>query len=395
MAVLDEWASSTSGETPLPPSCHTGLETAPCQKATVSCRSTSLGLQTEGGNDMAADVTELLARPWREQNRHWLQQMLRIAIQLEWATIPPYLCAWWSINESPPGYIKNRLSRIWLGEMRHLGLACNLLCAFHRDGDYPHFDPLPVLNDPVTAPSYPGPLPGGVHPGLSIGLSKLTKEQVGTQFMQLEFPHPEAVQSVDAERDYSTIGEFYRRIRLFIEHSSLSISHEFQRDYPNLFSIIEDVDDALDAIDKIAAEGEGAHGSPFLPDPDDPDAEDPPLSHYYQFAEFFWQRRIVPCDSGGWGFCGDEIPWPDDIFDMAPVPRRGYWTPSAIAFDRQYTRMLDLLTGAWHRTDAGGQQMLYEAIEAMKSLTAPAQALMQIPRPNGNGNYGPCFRIIH
>jgi hypothetical protein len=142
---------------------------------------------------VSTELATLMSTPWEHRSLGWLQRMLQIAIKLELATIPPYLCAYWSIDEDKPGYIKRRLQRIVNEEMRHLGLACNLLGAFHHSPDGISADVLPILNEPGFVPTYPGPLPGGVHPGLIVSLSQLTKDQIGTQFMQIEFPHPEAV----------------------------------------------------------------------------------------------------------------------------------------------------------------------------------------------------------
>jgi hypothetical protein len=344
---------------------------------------------------MSSDVATYLAVPWDERSLPWLRNMLRLAIKLELATIPPYLCAFWSIPEDPPGYIKRRLQRILAEEMRHLAMACNLLGAIHpgaADADDPD---LPVFNHNGTVPVYPGPLPGGVHPGLIVTLKKLTKDQIGTQFMQIEFPHPDAA-TQHGQESFPTIGGFYRAISEYIAHNSIPIATSYQVECGRLFvGLIRNVQDALDAVFAIAAEGEGAHGSPFITGPGGNEV----LSHYYQFAEFFWQRKIVECN-GGWGFCGDEVDWPASILDMAAVPRGGYWTTDALRFDRQYTAILELLTQAWHAGDpVAGEQFLNQAIVRMisddpGSLQDLAIKLMSTPRPDGHGNYGPCFRLF-
>ena len=70
-------------------------------------------------------------------------------------------------------------------------------------------------------------------------------------------------------------------------------------------------------IDMIHQEGEGAHSPPF--------SSGKQLAHYFQFAQMFWERKIVPCGSNGWGFCGYRIRFPQhsDIYDMAIVPSGG------------------------------------------------------------------------
>src|SRR4051812_25644346 len=71
-------------------------------------------------------IRELMAVEERDHDLTWLMDSLQNAIALEFSTIPPYLCAWWSIkDDSDPVAIS--LKTIWKEEMRHTGLACNLL----------------------------------------------------------------------------------------------------------------------------------------------------------------------------------------------------------------------------------------------------------------------------
>ena len=44
------------------------------------------------------NIIELLNIPPEKHDINWLKQALQWAIQLELATIPPYLCAMWSIK---------------------------------------------------------------------------------------------------------------------------------------------------------------------------------------------------------------------------------------------------------------------------------------------------------
>jgi hypothetical protein len=54
-----------------------------------------------------------------------LQGSLLTAIQLEFSTIPPYLCAQWSIN-SDPSDVAGKIQGVVVQEMLHFGLACNM-----------------------------------------------------------------------------------------------------------------------------------------------------------------------------------------------------------------------------------------------------------------------------
>src|SRR5437867_1950434 len=110
-----------------------------------------------------------------EHDLMWLKKSLHAAIKLEFATIPPYLCAYWSIKGGP---VAQSVHVVFREEMLHMGLACNLLVALGGS---------PSLNAPDAVQSYPGKLPGGVHPGLDVSLQRLSLEQLNV-FLTIEYP---------------------------------------------------------------------------------------------------------------------------------------------------------------------------------------------------------------
>jgi hypothetical protein len=81
---------------------------------------------------------------------------------------------------------------------------------------------------------------------------------------------------------------------------------------------------------------------------------------------------------------------------MAKVPEGGRNNPSQEVqqlldtFNNTFKLVLDNLEAAWN---TGNQDTLNTAIGDMFSLKAPAVQLMQIPLPDGSGNYGPDFLI--
>jgi hypothetical protein len=316
----------------------------------------------------------------------WLREALQCAVELELYTIPPYLCALWSIKAlNPKDYLVQSLRAIVGQEMKHLGNACNLMTAFGWT---------PNLNRRPAPPRYPGRLPGDVHPGLRVALQPLSKDLVGTVFMQVEFPSPAAVTAY-GEQVYPTIGAFYEAIAEVIADKTIPIIGGPQLSGGEGVDLTEvtTYDQALTAVTTIRTEGEGAHGSPF--------AQDGGLAHYYRFAELFWERKIIPCGDGGWGFCGNKIVFPNasGVYPMAPVPARGYPRVStAVAFNRKYTRVLDDLQAAWSSA-TGGQQYLDHAVGIMTEpgstgLAGLARTLMDTPRPDGKGNFGPDFHYL-
>src|ERR1700730_11757675 len=72
-------------------------------------------------------------------------ELLQMAIELEFSTLPPYLYALHSIMPGTNAEASSRIRFVAMEEMVHMCLACNILNALGRN---------PVL----TAPTYPGPL---------------------------------------------------------------------------------------------------------------------------------------------------------------------------------------------------------------------------------------------
>src|SRR4029453_13647477 len=96
-------------------------------------------------------VAELIDVSKEKRDIDWLKQMLQWAIQVEFTTIPPYLCAYWSIKTS--GYVAATIYEGVREERGPFGLACNLLTTLGGT---------PAINSSTVVPVYPGPLPGGV-----------------------------------------------------------------------------------------------------------------------------------------------------------------------------------------------------------------------------------------
>jgi hypothetical protein len=81
-----------------------------------------------------------------------LHEYLYKAIQLEHATIPPYLTALYSIHPITNSDATHILRVIAVEEMLHMTLAANILNAVGGTPD---------LNRPKFVPLYPSPLPDG------------------------------------------------------------------------------------------------------------------------------------------------------------------------------------------------------------------------------------------
>ena len=99
--------------------------------------------------------------------------------------------------------------------------------------------------------------------------------------------------------------------------------------------------------------------------------------------------------SDKWVYEGDPIPFPE-VHLFTPVPADGYPNPpdsakhALQAFDGQFAELLADLDHAWA---TGNQSDLGKGIGVMRKLHSLASALMQIPRTDQAGVYGPDFRV--
>src|SRR6266446_4260905 len=100
-----------------------------------------------------------------------LQDALQTAMRLEFSTIPPYLCAEWSIDfNNDPDNVMSMIHGIVIQEMHHFALAGNMLSAIGGK--------LAVAN-PSFLTTYPtNSLPGGIHQALAVDLQPFSPGQL-------------------------------------------------------------------------------------------------------------------------------------------------------------------------------------------------------------------------
>lgn len=325
-------------------------------------------------------IVELMAVPSDGHDLQWLKESLQAAVELEFATIPPYLSAFWSVkNRFDP--VARSIRTVVMEEMLHMGLACNLLTALGGT---------PSLNTPESVPLYPGPLPGGVNPELRVSLQGLS-QSAAKLFMDIEFPEDGPV-AFAAVQTFPTIGAFYTAVLDAFQNLQPVLSEGHQLAGPLGLEKITSLEQVRQTIDLIRRQGEGSKDSP-----EDTGVDD--LAHYYRFGEIHHGRKLRKDPvTGKWGFDGDPMPFPD-VWPMAEVPLGGHQDADVTEqvrvllrqFDRIYTDMLNQLQDVWENGNSGSFD---DAESSMRSLRTPAVALMQIPIPSGSGNYGPCFRLV-
>ena len=316
---------------------------------------------------MAEDtrILELMAVPPEDHDLTWLERSLQTAIELEFATIPPYLCAEWSLKSGSGDPVRQTIHDVLREEMLHFGLMCNLVTAIGK---------VPKINSAV--PVYPRPLPGGVHPELRVPLRALSKE-AAKLFMDIEYPEHGPVFLAE---EFPTIGAFYSAIQEAFERLKPALNEAKQIAGPLALTKLNSPDDVREAIKLIKRQGEGSKDSPEDTGPND-------LAHYYRFLEIHRGKKHN----------GDPLEI-GEVRPMAEIPPGGYKPEDVSAqvgqmlldFDRTYTQMLNQLQTAW---ESGNATSLSTAIGTMIAMQTKGTALMDIPIPERTENYGPCFRL--
>ena len=328
-----------------------------------------------------------------------LRGHLQWAIELEHTTIPPYLCALYSIEPGKNLEVVEVISSVVVEEMLHLTLAANLLNAVGGR---------PRLAIPKMMPGYPRPLPHGDR-SFEVSLLRFGPEAIET-FLKVEQP---SLTGAPPESDnYETIGQFYDAIRQGFRNLSAALGEASvfcgdparqvtdQHFYSGGGRIIgvDNLASALVAVEEIVEQGEGAgHTQVWDGDSDVFHPERDEAAHYYRFHELKLGRRYRRGDTPRTGPTGDpiSIDW-DSVRPMRTNPRICYHAPGSpirVAqekFNQSYYALLQLLEEAF----GGAPRTLGSAMGAMYSLKAQAQALMQMPTEDGLATAGPTFEYV-
>ncbi|MGH3829596.1 MAG: ferritin-like domain-containing protein [Pseudonocardiaceae bacterium] len=337
-----------------------------------------------------------------------LHEYLRAAMQLEHATIPPYLTALYSIRPGTNSDACHIMRVVAVEEMLHLTLGANMLNAVGGSPD---------LTAPGFVPDYPAFLPDG-ETDFQVSRRRFSLECV-QNFLQIERPRkaPDeqsrlvhrsapkaqrlAVVPGEPSMQYYSIGEFYAEIgrgfrylhkemgdALFSGDPARQVSQEYFYSGGGALVTVTDLASAEAAIRLISEQGEGFGGQIY-----DHQRE---LAHYYRFEQLMLGKYYLAGDEPGqptgpalsvdWD---SSYPIKQDA-RLVDYPAGSELSAAAIAFNRAYAEFLGLVTKAF----TGRPDLLIEAVTVMFRLRDLMTQLMHNPIPGLDGvNAAPTFEM--
>ena len=338
-----------------------------------------------------------------------LHGYLYAGLQLEHATIPPYLTALYSVHPGKNLDAFHIIRVVAVEEMLHLTLAANVLNAI---------DGTPDLTRPDFVPAYPAYLPDG-ETDFQVGLQRFSREAIDT-FLKIERPAgaPDEESRVttggskgslpahpgEEELRFHSIGEFYEEIMrglqnleaekakagetLFVGDSARQVTPEYYYSGGGDIVPVTDLESAVEALRLIGEQGEGLGGAIY-----DNEGE---LAHYYRFEQLLHGRYYQPGDEAE-NPSGPplDVDW-EAVYPVKPnarlddYPEGSELHGAALEFNRQYAGLLSLLTDAY----TGRPELLIDAVVEMFRVRDRMTNLFRNPIPGADGLTGaPTFEV--
>lgn len=332
-------------------------------------------------------------------SRDSLCRHLQTAIELEHSTLPPYLCALYSIVDDTNTEARDVLQSVAIEEMLHLTLAANIINAIGGQ---------PVLDAPSLLPPHPTSLPHS-NGSVVLSLRQFSKETL-KGFMAVE--RPTSIGTAAEDEGYATIGQFYRAIDealvrlsdelgekiLFNGDPGRQVTDTIYYGGAGRIITVTDLASARFALREIVAQGEGLdHQSIFDGDRDMFHPEREELGHYFRFEQLLLERAYRRGDTPSSGPSGKavQVDWAA-VHPMKENPRSADHAPGTSereamdSFNTSYCTVLQLL----ERTFNGVPTLLRFATGAMYGLKQQMIDLMRIRIDGEAGAVGPSFEWI-
>jgi hypothetical protein len=342
-----------------------------------------------------------------------LHKYLYAAMQLEHATIPPYLTALYSLHPGKNSDALHILRVVAVEEMLHLSLVANVMNAVGGTPDLTRKD---------FVPAYPAYLPDG-ETDFQVDLQPFSRDAV-TTFLKIERPaqapdeesrllprsrpHQQlrAASPEEPGMQFYSIGEFYEEIargvrylhkkyaedgrQLFVGDPRHQVTPEYFYSGGGEMIPVTDLPSALAALRLIAEQGEGLGGGIY-------DAEGE-LAHYYRFQQLqtgaYYQKGDPPDHASGPPL---DIDW-DAVYPvtrnarLADYPERSELYAAAREFNESYAEFLGFVTRAY----TGHREDLLEAVWRMFRLRDGMNRLIHNPIPGKDGVHAaPTFELAN
>jgi ferritin-like protein len=338
--------------------------------------------------------------------RERLIELLQAAVKLELATVPPYLCALYSIHPMGNDEAKLVIRSVVVEEMLHMVLAANVLNAIGGE---------PRIAGPEHAPRYPHELPDGVV----LDLLPFTPEAVDA-FLKVENPehdhralapdhpllagrrHEHHVSHAASCAHPRTIGAFYAEIiegleqaaadigeaRLFCGDPARQVTHEYYYAGGGRAVKVTDLASAVEALTEIVEQGEGDMHSMFDDDGD--------LAHYFRFQQLKYDHVYLRSDDAG-APSGPAVGVDyDAVYPMLANPRGADFADPELraasdAANRTWSGLLRQIEDAFN----GEPALLIPAVHSMFRLRDQMLVLLANPLPDQPGRHaGPTFECV-
>lgn len=334
-----------------------------------------------------------------------LRESLHTAMKLEASTIPPYLVAAWSIQDSPsPGFQNTEIRQLILSiakeEMLHMMGVANIIAAM---GEPPN-----IANKDIVLNWGKDKLPIGGD--LVPQLAPFSMDQLSKSFMKIEEPkdpqHYVVLETVTREASlFATIGEFYEaiitlinsfpedpfangaafpQIRIPLDPRIGQIGHEPITDFA-----VKNKTEAINILHWIVDQGEGSTEGPL-------DGNGEP-AHYYRFAEIYKGGKLIKDATQPLGYAYDRAGQPINcdftaVRQFAPNPKMKDFDPNSrqfkglLKFNEAYTSMFKELQQFY---DGNDPQQVPNSINSMNTMTSFVNPLF-----NSNPSVCPSFEWI-
>ena len=336
-----------------------------------------------------------------------LADHLQSALAVELSTVPPYLCALYSLVDNTSEAFQV-LKSVAVEEMLHMMLVCNLRNAI---GDAE----IGLSPDVVAvAAKYPTFIPHHATGGPFVQLQPASVALLETVFMAIEQPAPSGARP--EANEFETIGQFYAAISqgfkaldadpgvdLFTGDPSRQQTSTYFGGAGGRLIPVTDLKSALAAIRQIVAQGEGASRS------DTPYPGDQPFGTYNTYG-LRDDGTIGPIVGGSWEMShfskfsrlasGD--PPLGAVWPMRPNPDTASLTGDLAELSQLFDDVDGLLLRGLQASisSTDGEGVFFGAVLPLMHTALPllAGALMQTPifdgaDPSLGPNAGPAFGV--